>query len=613
MDPQAAARGGHDPGPLSPGTRLAGGRYTVGKRERRGLFGDLYQAQDATSGAPITIHVLDPRLVQRREVVDRLADTVARAATLDHKNIAKIIELAVEGEHTYLATELLEGHSLRELLDRKRDTGAVGFGGKGALNIVTHVASALGAAAPHLCHGAVTVESVAVSRNGRIRVTDFGLASLVPILAGLGAQVPGCAPEVAAGGVPTEASDVYCLGALLYEVLVGAPAIKGCTRPSQAVAGVAAAVDRIVARAMSPNPERRFPGAASMIEAAAEALAESARQSGPQPAGSSPPQVAVPAARPPSGALPAGTPLPADSQPSLAEALAVAGPRHSGQVAVSAALTAAAVAERDERWLVSKGKLDYGPFNLAQIAQQIQADQILPGHVIVDKDSGQRCKVEDHPLLAEMVETAKHRRDELRRAQAEDQHATQEKRRGATLYLLIGAGVLALGGGVYVLVDKLRAAERDDSGTLTSLEAGSLEAKISFPSKAERQKRARRTAATRKSAGGASAPGTAGGWDDSLNLDLSGDDDGGSDRLTDDQVNPVIQRHGGALGRCLTSTSTHNANIEFIVKPTGQVSHVRVNGQTGSAVSNCVRSAMTRMQFPSFNGVRSKHYFDMAY
>jgi len=614
MDPQAAARGARDPGSLSPGTRLAGGRYTVGKRERRGLFADLYQAADATSGAPISIHVLDPRLVDRREVVDRLADAVARASSLDHKNIAKIIELAVEGEHTYLATELIEGHSLRELLDRKRDTGTVGFGGKGALNIVTHVSSALASASPHLCHGAVTVESVAVSRNGRIRVTDFGLASLVPVLVGVGGQVPGCAPEVAAGGTPTEASDVYCLGALLYEVLVGAPAIKGCMRPSQAVAGISTAVDQIVARSMSPSPDRRYPSAAALVDAATRALGDPARISG-----SHAPQAANPASqpptsasRPPSGVRPAAAANPAESQPSLAEALAGAGPGASGQVSVSAALSAA-MAERDDKWLVSKGKLDYGPFNLAQIAQQIQADQILPGHVIIDKDSGHRRPVEDHPLLTDLVDAAKHKRDERRRAQAEDQHATQEKRRGATLYVLIGAGVLALGGGVYFLVEKLSAARRDDTGTLSSLEAGSLDAKISFPSKAERQKRARRSAAARKSTGSGGPGGVAGGWDDSLNLDLSGDEDGGSDRLTDDQVNPVIQRGGGALGRCLTATGTHNANIEFIVKPSGTVSHVRVNGQTGSPVSNCMRAAMTRMQFPSFNGVRSKHYFDMAY
>jgi len=290
--------------------------------------------------------------------------------------------------------------------------------------------------------------------------------------------------------------------------------------------------------------------------------------------------------------------------------LAGAGPTGSGQIAVSQALSA----ERDEKWLISKGKLDYGPFSLAQIAEQIQADQILPGHVIVDKDTGHRRSVEEHPLLTELVDAAQDRRDEQRRTQAEVQHASQEKRRGAALYLLIGAGLLALAGGAYVLVGKLGAARRDDSGALSSLEAGSLETKISFPSKGERQKR-RRNAAARKSTAGAG--GVAGRWDDSLQLDMSADEEddesGGSDRLTDDQVNPVIQRHGGALGRCLTSTGTSSGMIEFIVRPNGSVSHVRVNGQTGTAAANCMRGVMTRMQFPSFDGVRSKHYFDMSY
>jgi serine/threonine protein kinase len=609
MDPQAAARGTREPGRLPPGSRLAGGRYTVGKRERRGLFGDLYQATDATTGSPLSIHLLDPRLVQSRELVDRVAEAVQRAASVDHKNIAKLIELAIEGEHTYLATELVDGHSLRELLDRKRETGTVGFGAKGALNIVSHVSSALAAAAPQLSHGAITVECVAVSRAGRIRVTDFAMFPLVPVLARLSGSVPGFAPELVAGGAPNEASDVYCVGALLYEVLVGAPPIKGCTRPSQAVPGISPAVDQVIARAMSPAPERRHPSTAALVEAANQALADALRVSAAQPAASVPPSAA---SRPPSGQHRSGPVNPAESQPSLAEALA-AGPGASGQVALSPAMSAA-MAERDEKWLVSKGKLDYGPFSLAHIAQQIQADQILPGHVIIDKDSGSRRPVEKHPLLHDLVEAAKHRRDELRRAQAEVQHASQEKRRGTTLYVLIGAGMLGLGAGVYFLVDALSAAKRDDTGALASLEAGSLEAKISFPSKAERQKRARRSAAARKAGGPTSGQaGVAGGWDDSLNLDLSGDEDGGSDRLTDDQVNPVIQRQSGGLGRCLTSTGTHNAMIEFIVKPSGSVSHVRVNGQTGSQVANCMRGVMARMQFPSFHGVRSKHYFDMAY
>ena len=398
MDPQAASRRARDAGPLSPGTRLAGGRYTVGKRERHGLFADLYQAQDATIGASISIHVLDPRLVERREVVDRLADTVARAATLDHKNITKIVELAVEGEHTYLATEVLEGHSLRELLDRKRDTGTTGFGGKGALNIVTHVASAMSAAAPTVPRRRHRRE-----RRGKPRRTHPG-HRLRPGLArpdprrprhpgarlraggghrqhadrGVGCVLPGRAPLRGPGGGAGNQG--------LHPAQPGGGRRLGRGQPHRG--------PRDVAQPGAPLPQRR-----RVIEAAAEALADSARQSGSQAAGS-PSQVSVPAARPPSGVRPAGPPAPGESQPSLAEALAVAGPRNSGQVAVSTALTAASVAEREERWLVSKGKLDYGPFNLAQIAEQNPGrPEYLPGHVIIDKDSGGRCKVEQHPLL----------------------------------------------------------------------------------------------------------------------------------------------------------------------------------------------------------------------
>jgi hypothetical protein len=274
----------------------------------------------------------------------------------------------------------------------------------------------------------------------------------------------------------------------------------------------------------------------------------------------------------------------------------------------------AAMANTEERWLISKGKLDFGPFTLAHICEQVQTNQILPGHTIIDKDTGGRKKVEDHPLLFELVEAAKQKRDEARRTSAEVQHAVSEKRRGAALYIFITVGVLALGGGVYFLVTKLAADKKDEeSGAIVALEGGSLQAKISFPSKAERQRRAKSRGKGGGKSGGPGGP--AGGWDDSLNLDMSPDDeeDGGSDRLSDSDVNPVIQRHGSGLARCLTSTGTHNANIEFHVKPDGHVSQSRVNGSTSSAVANCVRGVMQKMQFPTFNGVRSKHEFDIAY
>jgi serine/threonine protein kinase len=612
-------------GGLAPGTRLGGGRYTVGQQVRQTLFGELYEATDSTTGNGVSIHLIDPRLVQTRELLDRLAEDARLAAGVAHKNLAQVIELAVEGQHTYLATEMVEGHSLRELLERKRQTGTVGFGGKGALNIATHVSHALSAAEAHLPHGAVSLEGIAVSRAGRVRVTDLSLVAAVPTLVRLGVQLPPTfAPEVLAGARPTAAAGVYGLGAVLYEVLVGAPAVKGCKRPSEALPGIPPALDQVIARSMSPRPDKRYGSAEELREAFTRAAAESG--SG-RPSGQHASQSGNFPAQPPDSPL-ASISLTGSNPgaPSLAEAIAEQ--RHSGQMSAAAATGAApqapvaaplpmtpalvaAMADTQERWLISKGKLDYGPFSARQMAEQIQTNSILPGNIIIDTDSGTRKKSEDHPLFGELVEAAKMRRDEQRRTQAEVQHAVSEKRRGATLYIFIAVGVLALGGGVYFLVTKLSASKKEDSGAIVSLEGGTLQAKISFPSKEEQKRRAK---ASRRS-GKSGTSGQAGSWDDSLNLDMTGDedDDGGSGRLSDGDVNPVIAKHGGALGGCLTKTGTHNANIEFHVKPTGKVYQVRVNGQTGSEVSNCIRTVMFRMQFPTFDGVRSKHYFDMQY
>ena len=104
--------------------------------------------------------------------------------------------------------------------------------------------------------------------------------------------------------------------------------------------------------------------------------------------------------------------------------------------------------------------------------------------------------------------------------------------------------------------------------------------------------------------------GVAGGWDDSLNMDMS--EGGGSERLDDSQINPVIQRHGGRLGGCLSRTGSRYADIDFIIAGSGKVKYVRVNGKTGGPLAKCVRGAMMRMKFPSFNGPRTKANFNMS-
>ena len=85
--------------------------------------------------------------------------------------------------------------------------------------------------------------------------------------------------------------------------------------------------------------------------------------------------------------------------------------------------------DTEEKYLISKGKLDYGPFSLAAIVEDIRSNQVLPGHIIIDKDTGERVNVEDHPLLAQLVDEAKQRRDDARRARPKSN--TRSRRRAA--------------------------------------------------------------------------------------------------------------------------------------------------------------------------------------
>ena len=129
----------------------------------------------------------------------------------------------------------------------------------------------------------------------------------------------------------------------------------------------------------------------------------------------------------------------------------------------------------------------------------------------------------------------------------------------------------------------------------------------------EAQRRARGPRAARPSS---SAPsGKQDAFDEALSFDMQGEEVG-DERLSDDQINGVLTRNVGALGRCLQAEAgrggSRQADIDFIVLGTGKVSQVRVNGETSTPLAACVRSSMQALQFPSFNGPRTKASFPMS-
>lgn len=589
---------GAGPGPASTGPTLAAGvaiagRYTIDVYERRSPYAEIYRATDSRSGHPVSLHLIAAPWTSRAALVDTMLAGAQAATGIEHKNVARTLEVGREGAHAFVVTEYLEGNPLRELLARKQQTGAGGFGARAANNILGGVCHALSAAHLDVAHGALGPDSVYVNKAGRVKVADFGLGAAVPASAAAGAQPPpSLAPEDARSGAPSRGGDLFAAGVLLYELLVGRPLQRGGKRPSE-VADVGPSVDELIARCCAPAPEGRPADPAAFKAALSEALrTPSAQQAAAQPTA---------AASGPLGAAASG-PMPAASASLPAS---VSTPLSgSGASNPAAGLPSALIDDDHERWLISRNRLDYGPFTFSDVVEQIRTDEIQPGNVIIDNDTGERCAVEDHPALAHLVDQAQQARDDRRRAQAEVSHAKQETRRGFALYGFVGAGVLALGLAAFFIVKGTKEASKDtERGGIASIEEGKLQPKFSFP---EPKKKVRRKSSSgRRSAGGSS------GGDEAEVMDF--DDDVGSERLGASDVNPVLQSHGGRLGGCIQKAGGGYVHIWFAVKgKTGKVYTVKVNGETSGSLYSCINRAMRSMSFPTFDGIRSGHEFEIS-
>jgi hypothetical protein len=234
---------------------------------------------------------------------------------------------------------------------------------------------------------------------------------------------------------------------------------------------------------------------------------------------------------------------------------------------------------------------------------------VVAGNVIMDKDSGARAQVETHPLLGPMVETARQKRDDARRAQAEVQVQKSDKNRGALLYSVIGLGVIGAVLGVVLII---RAASSDKESKvkgIDKLEGAELKVTVTMP-KAPPKKP--------KHTGGGGGGGGGGGnntkGSEDLSLDMSdeGDDSGGGP-LDMGVVYGVYSKQGGRLGGCLAKNGASSANIGIIIDgKSGRVTLVKVDGKQQGGTWSCINGVMRGMQFPSTGGARTRAEFDIG-
>lgn len=226
-----------------------------------------FSGQEPDTQQPVAIKIL-PRLLGKDPQIAARFDGLARTIRqLNHPNIASIRKVGEEAGLPYVITRTLEkGHSLTTKLDQPWavDTAA---------DIVMQVGQALDHAYKKgIVHGNLNPDNVVVQEDGRVLVTDFGLAEMMEIV---GAQTKQAtleylAPERMEGKTADARADVYSLAALLYSMITKRTpqVVKGeVLPPSRFNPDVPEAMDQVIVRALAPDPDARYPDAKTFLAA----------------------------------------------------------------------------------------------------------------------------------------------------------------------------------------------------------------------------------------------------------------------------------------------------------------------------------------------------------
>jgi len=257
-------------------------RYRVGRLIGAGGMGEVYLAEDETLNRKVALKLLPARFTRDEERVRRFQREARAASALNHPNIITIYEIGHADSVHYIATEYIEGETLRELMAKRRlNAGEV-------LDFAIGVASALAAAHDAgIIHRDIKPENIMVRPDGYVKVLDFGLAKLAEPESALQDSSTGAvlgtllyiSPEQARAQQPDNRSDLYALGAVMYEMVTGQPPVRGDNfidianaivneipqAPSHYVSSVPPELDRIILKLLEKDRNNRYPSARQLL------------------------------------------------------------------------------------------------------------------------------------------------------------------------------------------------------------------------------------------------------------------------------------------------------------------------------------------------------------
>ena len=253
-------------------------RYEIMDKVGSGGMADVYKAKCHRLNRYVAIKILKPEYSNDKNFVAKFRAEAQSAAGLSHPNIVNVYDVGDDDGLYYIVMELVEGITLKRFIERKEKLEV-----KEAVGIAIQIAQGMEAAHQnHIIHRDIKPQNIIISRDGKVKVTDFGIAKAATsntVTQNAIGSVHYLSPEQARGGYSDEKSDIYSLGVTLYEMLTGKVPFVGDNTVSVALLHIQSeavpvrelnpivpiSVEKIVQKCMQKKPERRYLSASELI------------------------------------------------------------------------------------------------------------------------------------------------------------------------------------------------------------------------------------------------------------------------------------------------------------------------------------------------------------
>lgn len=257
---------------------IIGDRYEILEKIGTGGMSDVYKAKDHKLNRFVAAKVLKQEFSENANFVSKFRIEAQAAAGLMHPNVVNVYDVGEEDGIYYIVMELVEGITLKKYIEKKARLSV-----REAISIAIQISMGIEAAHNnHIIHRDIKPQNVIISKEGKVKVTDFGIAKAATsntITSNVMGSVHYTSPEQARGGYSDEKSDIYSLGITLFEMLTGRVPFNGETTvaiaikhiqeelpsPREFVSEIPVSVEQIVFKCCQKSPDRRYQSMGELI------------------------------------------------------------------------------------------------------------------------------------------------------------------------------------------------------------------------------------------------------------------------------------------------------------------------------------------------------------